>query len=111
MSAPLSVRLRPELQDVLASLGSPHTTARALILIGLAATGADLAAFQRDITLLLAEPLDTKLLGALSALNERGHRVVRAYYAPPENEHRAVLPPPLAMPIGVEDLEFAGWDV
>ncbi len=111
MSAPLSVRLRPELQDVLASLGSPHTTARALILIGLAATGADLSAFSRDITLLLAEPLDMKLLGALSAINERGSSVVRAYYAAPENERLAGLPPPLAMPIEAEDREFAGWDV
>ncbi len=103
MSAPVSVRLSIELQDVLAALGSKHTAARALILIGLAATGADLTSFQREILQLLAEPLDVKLLAALESLKERSTSVVHPYYAPPESERRAVLPPPL--PLDDDDYE------
>lgn len=67
---PESVRMRQELAEALRQMGNFSTVARAMILVGMAATGEDVAPFHRDIYALLGEVLPQPLRAALTAIVE-----------------------------------------
>lgn len=88
-----SVRMSAALRDHLAQRGGGTFSAglRAYLYIGMAAAGEDLAAHERDIRLLLAEPLARTVRDQLEqALGGRPTPVLQPSYTPP------AAPPPAA---------------
>ena len=69
MTAPIRARLGPAIESQLA-LASANTSAalRAYVLLGIAATGQDMAPFRREIARALAEELAPEVLAALASL-------------------------------------------
>ncbi len=84
-----SVRLVPEMQALLEQAGGTSAAIRALMIIGAAQAGYDLAPLRREIGLLLLdESVDSAVLAALSASSQTSGRQT-AYnvpaYAPPRS--------------------------
>jgi len=81
-----SIRMAPALRDHLAERGGGNFSAatRSYIYIGMAAAGDDLGPFDKDIQLLLCEPLARTVRERLEqALDHRPTTVLRPSYSPP----------------------------